>query len=310
MKPPKKLRKRKRPMTVIVGLKCRDGIVIASDSQESDDDIGMKRLDVRKVYDSDYFNFTDAETVVAGTGASAHIARAVELIAENGYAPHFTTPRSVADIVENSMGQMKARYGDDLELELLVGVYCTNCPSDDEPPISPIGLYSVYPADAGEKVGVAEPVSDYAAMGSGGLFARYLLNRLHDDEHPTIKLDIEAAMREAVYVIEEVTKVDLWCGGPTQLFCIRKRDDGDGYILERKKPQEIRRIVSDLASKDTDVKQKQRQILIGTPSAKKNNAKKTPSPTPAPEGSFQSSKQKQSASAKVRTIPLRSTRGR
>jgi hypothetical protein len=62
-------------MTVIVGLLCREGLVIASDSQESDDDNGMKRLDVKKVYDTDHFGFEDAEIVVAGTGASAHIAR-------------------------------------------------------------------------------------------------------------------------------------------------------------------------------------------------------------------------------------------
>jgi 20S proteasome alpha/beta subunit len=295
-------------MTVIVGLVYRDGIIIASDSQESDDDIGMKRLDVRKVYDTDHFNFTDAEIVVAGTGASAHIARAAELIAENGYAPHFTTPRSVADIVENSMGQMKERYGEELELELLVGVYCSNCPSDDDPPISPIGLFSVYPADENEKVGVAEPVSDYAAMGSGGLFARYLLNRLHDDEHPTTNLDMSAAIREAVYVIEEVTKVDLWCGGPTQLFCIRKVENGQGYVLERKKPQEIKRIVSDLATKDTDVKQKQRQILIGALAAKQDTKRKS-SPAPAPTSS-QPLKEKHLAPAKLRTIPPRSKRGR
>lgn len=243
-------------MTVIVGLVCQDGIVIASDSQESDDDLGMKRLDVTKVYDTKSFGFTDAEIVLAGTGASAHIARAVELIAENGFAPHFTIPRTVADVVENSMGQMKTRYGDDLELELLVGVYCKNCPQDDDRPISPIALYSVYPADENEKVGVAEPVTDYAAMGSGGLFARYLLNRLHDEDHPTANLTMEAAIREAVYVIEEVTKVDLWCGGPTQLFCINKTG-----TLERKKPSEIKRLSLEMATRDVSVKKSQREIF-------------------------------------------------
>ena len=62
-------------MTVIVGLLCSKGLVIASDSQESDDDNGMKGLDVKKVYDTDHFGFEDAEILVAGTGASAHIAR-------------------------------------------------------------------------------------------------------------------------------------------------------------------------------------------------------------------------------------------
>ena len=254
-------------MTVIVGLVCKDGLVIASDSQESDDDLGMKRLDVTKVYDTKYFGFTDAEIVVAGTGASAHIARAVELITENGFAPHFTTPRTVADIVENSMGQMKTRYGDDLELELLVGVFCKNCPHDEDREISPIALYSVFPAGEDEKVGVAEPVTDYSAMGSGGLFARYLLNRLHDEDHPTKDLTVEAATREATYVIEEVTKVDLWCGGPTQLFCIKR--NGDSYALERKKPSELKEIGTDLAAKDVDIKKRQRQIFLNNPLPKR-----------------------------------------
>ncbi len=46
---------------------------MASDSQESDNDLGMKRLDVTKVYDTKSFGFTDAEIVVAGTGTSAHM---------------------------------------------------------------------------------------------------------------------------------------------------------------------------------------------------------------------------------------------
>jgi 20S proteasome alpha/beta subunit len=275
-------------VTVIVGLVCRDGLVIASDSQESDDDVGMKRLDVRKVYDTEHFGFTDAEIVVAGTGASAHIARAAELIAENGFSPHFSLPRTIANVVEDSMGQMKNRYGDDLELELLVGVYCKNCPQDVDRKIPPIALYSVYPADEDEKVGVAEPVTDYAAMGSGGLFARYLLNRLHDDDHPTANLSMEDAIREAVYVIGEVTKVDLWCGGPTQLVSIQCKATGEGYELEWKKPNEIRRIVADLAGKDADVKTKQRQILLGPSSDHQTKRKpKRPIPVRLPEASSQ-----------------------
>src|SRR5438132_1009602 len=99
-------------MTVIVGILCRDGIVVASDSQESDNE-QMKRLGVRKIYDTSAFGFNDVEIIVAGTGSSAYIARAAELIKEKGFAPYFTVPRHVADIAENSMGQMKQRYGDD-----------------------------------------------------------------------------------------------------------------------------------------------------------------------------------------------------
>jgi len=248
-------------MTVIVGLLCRDGIVIASDSQESDEGMDMKRLDVTKVYGTERFKFEDVEFVVGGTGAAAYISRAAELIEEKGFAPHFTTPRSVATIVEDAIGEMGERYGggeDGLELELMIGVYCKNCP----PEVTPIGLYSIYPPGEDEKVGVAEPVTDYATMGTGGLFARYLLNRLHDEDHPTTSMTMDAAIREAIYVIEEVTKVDLWCGGPTQLLCI-KRVRGK-YVLTKKRPGEIKKIVSEVAHKDIDVKKRQREIFGGS----------------------------------------------
>src|SRR2546422_1005592 len=48
----KRRHSRRRPMTVIVGLVCKDGLVIAADTQESDEEDGMKRLDVKKIYDS------------------------------------------------------------------------------------------------------------------------------------------------------------------------------------------------------------------------------------------------------------------
>jgi 20S proteasome alpha/beta subunit len=254
-------------MTVIVGLLCKDGLVVASDSQESDEGNGMKRLDVVKIYDTSRFRFDDAEIVVAGTGTSAHIARAAELIEEKGFAPHFTTPRSVATIVEDAIGEMAERYGmgeDGLDLELLVGVFCKECPKTDNPPMSPIAMYSVYPPAEGENKGVAEPVKDYAAMGSGGSFARYLLNRLHDEDHPTKKLSMDAALFEAVWVIEEATKVDLYCGGPTQLYCIHN----DGR-LERKKPKEIQGISARLSQKDIVVKNRQRELFSSTQGRKR-----------------------------------------
>lgn len=242
-------------MTAIVGFICSDGIVIASESQESDEEVGMKRLDVTKVYETGQFKFEDVEIIVAGTGSVAHIARAAELIEEKGFAPHFTTPRSVADIIEDSMGTMSERYGD-LDLELIVGVHCKNCPKTGDSPPVPIGLFTVTPPGRGENVGVAEPVADYTATGTGGLFARYLLNRLHDEDHPTTKLTMEEAITEAIYIIEEVKKVDLWCGGPTQLLYIT--NDGK---LGRKRPKEIKEIADRVATSDEVAKSYQRKVF-------------------------------------------------
>ncbi len=91
-------------MTVLVGIRFKDGLVIASESQESDG--YMKRLDVKKIYGNDTFGFTDAKAIVAGTGDSAHIQRLVEAIHQNGWQPIFTKPRDIADVAEKSMKQM------------------------------------------------------------------------------------------------------------------------------------------------------------------------------------------------------------
>lgn len=231
-------------MTVIVGLVCKDGLVLAADTQESDEEDGMKRLDVKKIYDSDRFDLEDIEIAVAGTGTSAHISRAAELINELGFNPRLTTPRSVADVAEDALGKMKERYCEkdaELELQLLVGAYCKVQLTGDPPPPQ-LGLYSVYPPAEGEKVGVAEAVTDYACLGTGGLFARYLLNRLHDEHHPVSGLSMDAAIHEAVYVISEVIKVDLWCGGDIQLVCIQ-----DNGKLEWAKADDIKQMLASLA---------------------------------------------------------------
>ncbi len=253
-------------MTVIVGLLCKDGLVIASDSEESDEDQGLKRLDVKKVYDTANFDLEegDIELIVAGTGSSAYISRVAELVNENVFAPRFSMPRQVADVVEDALGRMKERYGAGLDLEVLVGVYCKDAPKhgDETKELpSPIGLYSISAPERNEKVGVAEAIRDYAAMGSGGLFAHYLLNRLHDEDNPVSALTMEAAVNEAIWVISEVVKVDLWCGGDIQVACLKTK--GDTYLLERKRPNDIKVIARDLAETDQKIKASQRKMFSG-----------------------------------------------
>jgi 20S proteasome alpha/beta subunit len=250
--------RRVNPMTVLVGIVCKDGIVIAADSQESDAEAGMKRLDVKKIYDTSSFGFIDITLILAGTGTSAYIARSVEVIREHGYQPIFVTPRNVADAVENSVREMYDRYGQNLDLTLLLAVHCKNTPTDEPPPLGPIplGLYNVYVP------GVAEIVNDYTALGSGGPFARYLLSRFHEGEdNSTATMSVEESVREAVYVIEEVKKVQLHCGGETHVAYILK----DGQV-EHKETRQIKEIVRELDTADLAIKKQQRKIRSKAPS--------------------------------------------
>jgi 20S proteasome alpha/beta subunit len=242
-------------MSIIVGIVCKEGIIIASDSQESNNE--MKRSGIRKIYDTDVFGFTDVEIVIAGVGDFAYISRAVELIKENGFTPHFKKPRDIADIAEQAIGEMRDRYGRDLNLALLLGVWCKYIPGTDKRSSHPFGLYNIFPPEEEELIGIAESVTGYSALGTGGSFARYLFDRFHNGNNPTINLTMDAAVREAVYVIEEVKKVDLYCSGETYVACIRQ-----GKGVEHRSQKDIRQIVADLEKKDLTIKRHQRERMI------------------------------------------------
>src|SRR5262245_3493498 len=68
-----------KPMTVLVGIRFKNGLVVASESQETEEEY-LKRLDAKKLYGTDSVGFEDAKVILAGTGDSAHIQRIVELI--------------------------------------------------------------------------------------------------------------------------------------------------------------------------------------------------------------------------------------
>ncbi|MHB8280115.1 MAG: hypothetical protein ACYDIA_21065, partial [Candidatus Humimicrobiaceae bacterium] len=63
--------------------------------------------------------------------------------------------------------------------------------------------------------GIAEPIETYCVIGSGFLFAEYVLSRLYKKE-----INIFEAINIAIYVIEEVKKNDPNCGGDTKISVI------------------------------------------------------------------------------------------
>jgi 20S proteasome alpha/beta subunit len=231
-------------VTILVGIICKDGVVVASDSQAgSFKGVDVKRLDYTKIYD---FSFGETKVAMTGAGEVPFIARAIELFEERAAEKHFHKAREIADLTEDVMNEINKRYvvqrmkdlgyqkspgtpraqlpaGDTLGFSLMLGVCCNNKPI----------LYTVYPD------GVAERGERYASLGSGSAFADYLLARLCTDD-----LSVDEAVRVAVYVIEEVKKVDLYCGGPTQVVAVTK------HGIDRKDDNAIRKLVADLQRAD------------------------------------------------------------
>src|SRR2546425_251153 len=60
------VRLKRKPVTLIVGIICKDGIVVASDSQ-STDEYGFARVDAKKLFKIDFEN---GESGLIGTAAS------------------------------------------------------------------------------------------------------------------------------------------------------------------------------------------------------------------------------------------------
>src|SRR5205809_1702329 len=136
-----------QPMTIIVGIICKDGVVIASDSQAGAfKGVEVKRLDYTKIYD---YTIGGTNLAITGAGEVPFIARAVELFEEKTAEKTFHKPREIADLAEDVMNDINKRYvvqrmkdlgyqrspapkaqgpGETLGFSLMLGVCCTATP--------------------------------------------------------------------------------------------------------------------------------------------------------------------------------------
>jgi len=247
-------------MTIIAGLLSPEGVVLASDSQAgSFRGVSVKRLDYTKIYS---FEFDGATVIVTGAGETPFITRAVEIIEEKASETKFHSPRELADMTEDAMNEIMKRY--QVERYRQVMGSAGRAPNADEEgsPFPPMpnfalmlgvtcggasALYDVYPD------GVAGRAEGYTSTGSGSAFAEYLLSRLYRDD-----LALDEAVRIAVYVIEEVKKIDLHCGGITQVATITS-----GGKIARKTEEEVRSIVKYLDKYDSALREAWRVIAHG-----------------------------------------------
>src|SRR5437899_2658336 len=95
-------RLKKKPVTLIVGIICKDGIVIGSDSQTT---YGTsKQCDTRKV---SVVEFQNAKALVAESGSAEIGSRAIEILKELAKDQPLADYRTVADLAQRAMRQIK-----------------------------------------------------------------------------------------------------------------------------------------------------------------------------------------------------------
>lgn len=206
-------------MTIVVGIRCVDGVVIATDTQsEFDRGVSVKRLNVTKIHP------LNGKFAVAGAGAVAHIVRAVELIrlamrqAQEEASKDELTDIIITDIIEKTLTAAHKRYNLDRARELEDGserdffqpiLLCGGiCPCAD-------GKQNHY-LSVLHSAGLVEPTQDYATIGSGAAYAEYILKNYYHD-----KITVDEAIPMAIYAIDEVKQIDPNCGGETRVGVVK-----------------------------------------------------------------------------------------
>jgi len=204
-------------MTIVISIRCVDGIVIASDSQVGfERGVSIKRLNANKMYQlGDSF-------IVAGAGAVAHIRKAVDAInftleekkREKGST---LTEDECVDTLEKTVLALHKEYNIDRSKLLDV---------DEREYFSPILVFGAKAIEEKETNfysgivhgdGTVEPVEDYGTVGSGAAFAEMLLKNFWIKD-----ITVNEAMAVAAYTINEVIEIAPDCGGLTKLGVLQK----------------------------------------------------------------------------------------
>ncbi len=211
--------KLKSRVTIVVGIICEDAIVLASDSQTTYSPISgaSQRLDTPKISTLELFN--DVIALVAQAGNATLSGRAVEILTDLAKGKEIKDYRALADMAQESVRKVKQELREqnlgcsmeelhehiqknELNFELMIAHY-----HDSKPYIFTLNF----------AVGIAsKSPHPFLAIGCGSAVATYILGWFKLGS----KTPFQHAQLAAIYAIEEVKKVDPYCGGKTRVAII------------------------------------------------------------------------------------------
>jgi len=215
-------------MTLILGIICKDGLVMASDTQsEFERGSPVKRINTEKL------RILNNKIVIGGAGINALIDKAIRKIEEeynlmlqNGY----DDLRILIEGEENTPEKEKTINGAEYIISEIHKIYNVQrptfiygSPTAEESldfylmiggfsyfnGIKKPDLYILY------ENGISEPMKDYATIGSGSAYAEYLLEKYYDNNITT-----DQAIKLAIFTISEAQKMDPNVGGKINIIKI------------------------------------------------------------------------------------------
>jgi len=199
---------KRKPVTIIVGIIAKDGIVMACDSQSSAGNV--KRTDSSKI---SHLRFDSRDVLVAQAGSIELGSMALEILTRKCASGSFDDYRKPADLAQDAIAETKTKflelnstggsdylndYFENNEFSFMVAYYYGN------PPTPYLYIVSSVP-------GFATREKNFAAIGCGGTVGEFILSRASVTE-----LECMGALIAAAYTVEEVKKVDSYCGGATK----------------------------------------------------------------------------------------------
>jgi 20S proteasome alpha/beta subunit len=206
----KPIPRRKAPVTIIIGIKCKDAIVMASDSQTTEGT--SKMSDAIKIA---RIQMGNREILVGQSGSVTLGSRAIEIIQSLAAGQSITDAKHPAQLAWKAMSQLVREMRDyrgctmeeleqylwksGQECGLMVAYYFGGKPH----------LYTV------QSLTLAMPLEinrRFGAIGCGASLGNYLLA-----ERVTEELDINLGMVAALSAIHTVKQYDAFCGGPTKM---------------------------------------------------------------------------------------------
>ena len=207
-------------MTIGIGLICKGGVILASDSR-TEDESGLKRFDLKKISE---IQCGEIKCLIARSGTTVLSGRAVDLIQSRATDQSPQTVSNLLEIVRTSVAQVRRDF-------------LASNPNLDY--ASPNGRFSLIVAtyDGTPRLHIAEhntaavqpELGGKAYIGSGKILADYILS----DVDMSDILPGEAG-RAATYAVEVAKMRDSECEGPSLVAGIT----ASGVIFQRKERTE------------------------------------------------------------------------
>jgi 20S proteasome alpha/beta subunit len=185
-------------LTLILGLKCADTVVLAAETEES---VGIAAK--RNVYKLKLISGDDWAIVLGGAGDSAIAENAMRLIDRSLTDCADLTEDVLTNAIDDALEKVHKKYIDlDPQSEgiaLIVGAVCSN---------NALHLISTHKR-------IWQFQESYAYAGLGADLAIYFLDRLHD-----ATLEWEDSAKVAGFVLEQVKEAAQCCGGDSQFYAL------------------------------------------------------------------------------------------